>query len=566
MLLLGVLVAVLALVAAGCGGDDDAAAPEPAPAPAEPAEPAPAEPAEPAPAEPAEPAEEPAEQTLRIAIGTEPPSLDPGLATDTTSSMVVQNILDPLVTLGDDLSPQPALAESWEISPDGLTVTFNLKQDGLWTNGDPVTAHDFEFSWKRTLSPDLAADYAYQLYGIAGAAEYNGCEENCDALRDEVGVTALDDYTLEVTLTSPQAWIVQQMAHTSFYPVHQATVEEFGDKWTEPENIVTNGAFRLVEWDHDAFMAFEKNEDWREADRVALTRIEGPIIVDGTTAIQAFEAGEVDVLDEQVPVQDIPRLKETPEWQLYPALGTYYYGFNVENIPDVNQRRAMALAIDRQTIVDNVTQAGEIPATGMTPEGMPGFEAINPDSQWLPVTGDIEQAKELMTQVADPVTDVTLIVNDSPGHREIAVAIQDMWKELGISVELKVQEWAQFLEFLGPPPDASVDVFRLGWIGDYVDAFNFLELHTCESGNNYTNFCNPEYDALIEEARSTQDDAARYEIYNQLEQILFGTDGELPYAPIYWYTTTNLESTAVQDTYNINLLDQKDWTQVVVAN
>ena len=549
VLLLFALVAALALVATGCGGDDEEAAPEPPPT------------------EPAEPAEEPAaEQVLRIAIGTEPPSLDPGLATDTTSSMVVQNILDPLVTLGDDLSPQPALAESWETSADGLVVTFILKQNGIWTNGDPVTAHDFEFSWKRTLSPEVAADYAYQLYGIAGAADYNSCEENCQPLRDEVGVTALDDYTLEVVLTSPQAWIVKQMAHTSFYPVHQATVEEFGDKWTEPENIVTNGAFVLAEWNHDSFMAFERNDDWREADRVALTRIEGPIIVDGMTAVQAFEAGEVDVLDEQVPVQDVPRLKETPEWQLYPALGTYYYGFNVENITDVNQRRAMALAIDRQTIVENVTQAEEIPATGFTPQGMPGFEVINPDSEWLPVTGDIERAKELMAQVADPVTDITLIVNDSPGHREIAVAIQDMWKELGINVDLKVQEWAQFLEFLGPPPDQSVDVFRLGWIGDYVDAFNFLELWTCDSGNNNANFCNEEFDALIEEARNTQDDAGRYEIYNQLEEIMFGADGELPFAPIYWHTTTNLESTAVQDTYNINLLDQKDWTQVVIQN
>ncbi len=184
-----------------------------------------------------------ANQTFTMGWGAEPPSLDPGLATDTTSSNVLLNIMDPLVRLNDQtLEAVPNLAESWDVSSDGKTVTYHLRQDGKWTNGDPVTAGDFVYSWKRTLSPELAADYAYQLYGIVGAQEYNSCTKNCDALAAKVGVEAPDDYTLVVHLTSPQPWFIQQSSHHSFLAVNQATVEKYGDKWTEPENIVTDGA------------------------------------------------------------------------------------------------------------------------------------------------------------------------------------------------------------------------------------------------------------------------------------------------------------------------------------
>jgi oligopeptide transport system substrate-binding protein len=170
-----------------------------------------------------------------------------------------------------------------------------------------------------------------------------------------------------------------------------------------------------------------------------------------------------------------------------------------------------------------------------------------------------------MSQVQNPKTDINLLLNDAPGHREIAVAIQAAWKEIGLNVTIRQQEWAQFLEFIGPPPDKSVDVYRLGWIGDYVDAYNFLELWTCESGNNSTNFCNQRYDQLVEQARETPDDGARYEIYAQLEEILHGEEGEMPTLPIYWYTYTNLERPSIQDSFNLNLLDQVDLTQVEVT-
>jgi oligopeptide transport system substrate-binding protein len=547
-LLLAMLVASLALIAAGCGGDDDggdAAGTGTT-------------------QEEEDGGGEAADQTISVNWGTEPPSLDPGLASDTTSANIVYNIMDPLIKLDEDLNPVPNLAESFETSEDGLTVTITLRDDGAWSNGDPVTAEDFEWSWKRTISPELAADYAYQFYGIEGAQEYNGCEKkNCDALADKVGVNAVDDRTLEIKLTSPQPWFTQQLAHHSFMAVHRPTVEQFGDKWTEAANIVTNGPFLLDSWEHNANINLVKNEDWRAADEVTLTRVDGRMITDGTTAVQAFEAGEVDVTG-GLPVEEIPRLKETEDYQQYPALGTYYYGFNVKTITDVNQRRAMSLAIDRQSIIDNVAQADQLPTTGFTPKGMPGFDQINPDSPWQPPTADLEQAKTLMEQVDNPKTDINLLLNDAPGHREIAVAVQAQWKELGLNVSIKQQEWAQFLEFIGPPPDPSIDVFRLGWIGDFVDAMNFLELWTSESGNNSTNFASEEYDSVIEEARQTPDNDARYELYAQAEEILGGEDGQMPIMPIYWYTFTQLERPTVQETYNLNLLDQVDLTQVVV--
>ena len=542
VLLVAGLLGAFALAAAGCGGGDDEGAGGDGTGAA-------------------------AEQVITVAWGAEPPSLDPGRATDTTSSNVLLNIMDPLVRLNPDTNEaEAALAESWDVSEDGLTVTYHLSSDGVWSNGDPVTAADFEYSWKRTLSPELAADYAYQLYGIKGAAEYNGCEKQCDAMADKVGVTAVDDTTLEVTLTSPQPWFIQQSAHHSFLAVHQATVEQFGDKWTEPENIVTNGTFLLESWEHEQSIDLVKNPEWRGAADVALERVNGRIIVDGTTRVQAFEAGEVDALDGAgLPPDEIPRLKETPEYELYPSLGTYYYGVNIENIPDVHQRRALSLAINRREIIDQIAQADQIPATGMSPDGISGFDTINPESPWTPETADLEQAQAELDQVSGAKTDITLFFNDAPGHKEIATAVQAQWDQLGISTSLKQQEWAQYLEFLGPPPNSAVDVYRLGWIYDFPDAINGLELWTCDSGNNNTNYCDQAFDDLVEEAKATEDTAAREELYGQLEDMLFGEDGAMPILPIYWYTYPNLEKESIKESFFISPLDQIDFTTVEVA-
>ncbi|HET7572158.1 MAG TPA: peptide ABC transporter substrate-binding protein [Gaiellaceae bacterium] len=507
--------------------------------------------------------------TLTVAIGSEPPSLDPGLATDTTSSYVVMNINTPIVRLGPapDLQPEPALAQSWDVS--GSKITLHLRDDVTWTDGTPVTANDVVWSWLRTISPQLGADYAYQFYGIKGAQEYNSCKPSgsnnqCNDLRSKVGLSAPDDTTVQITLTNPQPWFMQQLSHVSFIPVNKKAVETYGDKWTAPGHIVTDGPFKLTSWKHDASLTLKKNDGWYDASSVKLNTVNLKIITDGSTALQAFNAGNVDVNDTGWPVSETARLKQTPEYHQFPALGIYYYGFNVKTVPDVNQRKAMALAIDRKTIVENITQAGQVPAPSFTPDGMPGSDTINQGSDFLKPTADMTLANQYMSKVKNPQKDITLIFNDAPGHKEIAVAIQSQWQKLGLHVTLKQQDWPQFLQFLGPPPNNSVNAFRMGWVADFPDDINFLSVLQCGSGNNYTNWCNKEFDSDLQKATAASDEDTRYSYYQKAEQILTGKNGDMPVAPIYWYTYANLQKSYVQG-YEINPMDEIDLAKVSVS-
>jgi oligopeptide transport system substrate-binding protein len=509
--------------------------------------------------------------TLRIAEGSEPPSLDPGLATDTTSAFVVSNINTPIVRLGPapDLKPQPALAKSWEIQ--GKNVTLHLRDDVKWTNGDTVTADDVVFSWLRTISPQLGADYAYQFYGIKGAQEYNGCKPSaannqCDSLKSKVGITAPDSTTVKVELTSSQPWFIQQISHTSFIPVHKATVEKFGDKWTEPANIVTDGPFKLTAWKHDASLTLTKNADWFDADRVKLDKVQLSIIPEGATAEQSFNSNNVDVNATGWPPADTARIKNEPTYQQFPSLGIYYYGFNVKKITDPNQRKAMALAIDRKAIVENITQTGQVPATAFTPDGIPGSDTINGDSTLLSADGsaDMDQAQQYMDKVQNPVKDVTLIFNNAPGHKEIATAVQSIWKKLGLNVTLKQQDWPQFLQFLGPPPNASVGAFRMGWIADFPDDINFLSVLQGGGGNNYTNWANATFDDLLKKATAEPNQEKRYDLYNQAESLISGPDGDMPVAPIYWYTFAYQVAENVHG-WNISPMSDIDLTKVSIG-
>jgi oligopeptide transport system substrate-binding protein len=506
--------------------------------------------------------------TLRVAIGSEPPSLDPGLATDTTSAYVVENINTPILYLGPapDLKPEPGLAKSWDVK--GASVTLHLRSDVKWTDGTLLTADEVVWSWLRTISPQLGADYAYQFYGIKGAQDYNSCKpsaanQQCDTLKSKVGISAPDKSTVQIELTSPQPWFIQQLSHTSFVPVSKAAVDKWGEKWTEPGHIITDGPFNLTAWKHDASLTLVKNPDWYDASRVKLDKVQLTIIAEGATAEQAFAAGNVDVNDTGWPPSDTARLKAQDTYHQFPSLGIYYYGFNVKNITDVNQRRAMALAIDRQAIVQHITQKGEVPATAVSPEGIPGAKTINAD-KFVKPTADLAEAQKYMAKVSNPVKDITLIFNNAPGHKEIATAIQSNWKKLGLNVTLKQQDWPQFLQFLGPPPNPSVSVYRNGWIADFPDDINFLSVFTCDSGNNNTNWCNKKYDDLLKQATATPDTAKRYGLYKQAESILTGPNGDMPIAPIYWYTFTDQQATNVHG-YTANPMYTIDLTKVSIG-
>ncbi|HEX6787630.1 MAG TPA: peptide ABC transporter substrate-binding protein [Gaiellaceae bacterium] len=505
---------------------------------------------------------------LTMAFGSEPPSLDPGLATDTSSAFVVSNTNTPIVTLGPapDLKPQPALAKSWTVS--GPNVTLHLRNDVKWTNGRTVTANDVVYSWLRTISPQLGADYAYQFYGIKGAQEYNSCKpsasnQQCNSLKSKVAITAPDATTVKITLTSPQPWFMQQLSHTSFIPVNKEAVTKWGVKWTQPGHDISDGPFTMTSWKHDASLTMVKNPNYWNAKAVKLNKVVLKIITDGSTAEQAFNTGEVQVNETGWPPSDTPRIKSTPAYTQFSSLGVYYYGFNVKNITDVNQRRAMALAIDRTAIVQHITQEGQVPALQLTPAGMPGASVINKD-KFLKPTADIALAKTYMSKVKNPVKNITLVFNNAPGHKEIATAVQANWKELGLNVTLKQQDWPQFLKFLGPPPDPSVDVYRNGWIADFPDDINFLSIFQCGSGNNNTNWCSKPYDNVLKQATAEPNQAKRYALYQKAEAMLTGKNGQMPIAPIYWYTFVYQVAQNVHG-WNTNPMDVIDLTKVSVS-
>ena len=502
---------------------------------------------------------------LRVAMASEPLAPDPGLTTDLVTGNIVLNLMDPLVRLNDKLEPVPALAESWETSDDGKTVTFRLRGDGRWTNGDVVTAADFEYAWKRILDPELAAGYAYQFYGVAGAADYNGCEKDCEGLRNRIGIKALDDRTIEVKLTSRQPWFLAQVAHTSFLPVHRATVEKFGRHWSEPANIVSNGPYRLTDRKHGESITLTKWEGWRAADSVKIERIAARVIMDKTTALDAFEAGEIDAClwDACIPRGDIERLQEDDSYVHAPGLATRWFAVNLKTVPDVNQRRALAFALDRTSLVENVTQAGEKPATSVTPTGMPGFEAIAQD--FLPERAALVAAGRYLDRVSVPKRKLTFAyLTSDTAPQQTAVAVQAMWQQIGIETTLRGLEFQQFLELLGPPLDASIDVALTGSVGDFADDINFLELFTCRSGNNPSGYCDRGYDRLIERARATPNEADRHELYAQAEAMLTGPKGAMPIIPAYWGTWPTMRKPGIEG-WKPNPLGIYDFAGVSVA-
>ena len=509
---------------------------------------------------------DPSNAELRIALTSDPLSLDPAHLGDPVSANVVFSLMDPLVRLNDELEPKPALAESWKMSDGDTTVTFRLRDDGRWTNGDPVTATDFEYAWKRILDPEVAAGNAYQFYGIVGAAEYNSCKRDCERLRGQVGVKALNEHTLEVRLTSPQPWFVAQAAHTPFLPVHRATVETFGREWTEPENIVTNGAYRLTRWTHEQSLTLAKWDRWRGADAVKVEQFEGRIIKDATTALAAFEAGEIDacLLSACIPPEDIERLQDGDAYVQAPGLVTRWLGFNLETVRDLDQRRALAFALDRTSLVENVTKAGERPATSVTPDGMPGFDVIAQD--FLPVEADVEGARKYLERASSPKRAVNLVYTTYfPADEKTAVAVQAMWAQIGIRTVLRGLEGKSFVALLGPTLDESVDVFMLGWVGDFGDDFNFLEGFTSTSGNNVNGYRDPGYDRLIERARTTPDEADRHQIYAQAEAMLTGPNGALPVIPAYWASFPTMRRPGIEG-WRPNLLGRHDFTKVSIAD
>lgn len=474
------------------------------------------------------------EQELSVNIKTEPPSLHPGTSTDTTSSAVLDQVFEGLTRVNQDSEVEEGMAESWDISDDELTYTFHIREDATWSNGDPVTASDFEYAWKWVLDPENAdTDYAYQLYPIKGAED---AKEN-DGSLDDVGITVEDDHTLVVELEQPTEYFLELTAFYTYYPVNEDVVSENKD-WASDagDDYVTNGPFKLVSWEHKDNIVIEKNEDYWDADTVKLETITMHMIDDENTALQMYESDDLDWIGDptdSVPLAAIPTMKDADELEISDRAGIYYYSFNTEEEPFDNEniRKAFAYSLDRTSIVENITQGEQKPATALVP---PSIFEENEEGYFE--DNDVDAAKEYLEKGldelgVDELPTIKLSYNTDEGHAAIAQAAQDIWKkELGVEVELNNEEWNVFLDSLG---EGDYQVGRMGWIADFNDAINFLEIFETVGGNNYTNWEDEEYQKLIKESRTELDTDKRREILRDAEEIFMD---HMPVAPVYFYT------------------------------
>jgi oligopeptide transport system substrate-binding protein len=489
------------------------------------------------------------EQILYVGNGTEPQDLDPNIITGVQEFHILMSLLEGLVAEDPvDLHPVPGVAESWESSPDGKIWTFHLRKNAKWSNGEPVTARDFFESYKRILSPGLASEYSYMHYIVHNAQAYN---EGKIKDFNQTGYKVLDDYTLQVTLDNSTPYFLSLLMHHSWYPVHLPTVAKYGDpytrgsKWTRPGRFVGNGSFVLTQWRVNDVVAVEKSPTYWDRDRVRLKGIRFYPIESDDTEERAFRAGQLHIT-ETLPLSKIrPYEKEHPEFlHIIPYLGTYFYRINVTKPPlnDKRVRQALAMAIDRESLVKDVTKGGQLPALSMTPPGTAGYTSRAQLSE------DISKAKKLLAEAGYPdgkgFPKVELLYNTAEAHRTIAEAIQQMWKtRLGVEVQLVNQEWKVYLD---SQRTMNYQICRFAWIADYVDPNSFLDMWLTNGGNNQTGWSNAEYDRLIAEAARTTDLKARLEVFQKAEAILLD---ELPIIPAYFYTRVHLNRPEVKGWY-----------------
>ncbi len=460
---------------------------------------------------------------LRIPISSEPPTLDWSLATDNVSFDILTNLMEGLAQYNENLEPVPAVARSWEFSPDGKTVTFYLRDDVYWTDGRPVVAGDFEYSWKRLLNPATAAEYAYFLFDVENAYEYNSGK-----IKDpeRVGVRALSPTVLEVRLKNPVVYFPSIVTFMVTFPQRRDLIERHGDRWTDPENLVTNGPFILKDWRHEYKLELAANEKFY-GDRAGVDRVTAYIVREKTTALTLYETGELDMVE--LPPVAIPHYRESPEYVSLPLLRGYYYGFNTQKPPFDNEkvRRAFAHAIDRSRL-PVILQGGEIPTASWIPKGMPGYNAN------LGAKFDPAAARRLLADAGYPegkgLPPIIAVFNSNePIHRLVAEFIQAQWKEhLNVQAEFESQEWKVFLSRLKMDPP---QIFRLGWGADFPDPDNFMNLFASTSGNNHLKWANPRYDELVAQGAAEKNPVQRRKIYDQAQTLL--TETEAPIIPLF---------------------------------
>jgi oligopeptide transport system substrate-binding protein len=488
------------------------------------------------------------EKRLILGNGSEVSTLDPQLATGQPEHMIFHAIFEGLVAPGvdDPDANAPGAASHWE-TKDYINWTFHLRPEAKWSDGTPVTAHDFVWSYERMLTPGLLAQYASMLFPLKNAEKFNKGE-----IKDfsEVGVKAKDDYTLEITLVGPMEYVLGMMKHYAWFPVPRHVIEKFGDKtdreskWTRGGNMVGNGPFRLKEWRFTHSVTVERNPYYWDAATVKLNEIVFLPIQSDATEERAFRDGQLHVTM-TMPLPQLPYYKEHRQDVFHsdPVLVVYFYRVNTTApaLKDKRVRRAMALAIDRDSLIKNVLRAGQQPAVGYTPypQSM-GYDA----PQVLKF--DVAEAKRLLAEAGYPdgkgFPKFDILINTSEGHRTIAEAIQEMWrKHLGIPVGIHNQDWQVYLE---SQRKMQYSVCRAGWVADYPDPYTFLSIWKTGDGNNETGWSSPAYDELMMKTTLEGDPVKRRGHLREAEAILLD---ELPIIPVYWYVHSYLRSPEVKN-------------------
>lgn len=539
---LSILLVLVLVVAsfAGCAQKTD----QPAPAPEKGQEEAQSN--EPAPAEsPKVP------QKLTYNLAADPETLDPQLNSTVGGSVILSNTFEGLVTFDKDLKPAPGVAESWTISDDGLVWTFKLRENAKWSDGKPVTSEDFVYAWRRAVDPEVPCDYSYMFDLVKnGTKAYNG-----EVAPEDLGVKAIDDKTLEVTLKAAASYMVEVFGFPTLFPVRKDIIEKDPEGWAfNPELAISNGPFKLASYTQNDVLTVVPNEHYWDKDRVKLDELNFVFIVEQSTALSAMEAGDLDGIDE-VPNQEIPRLQaENEDFIIAPYLGVYYYCFNLTKEPfdDVRVRKAFSKAIDRNAIVTTVTLGGQLPATGYVPSGVTfageDFREAGGDYGMDPMAAQVEEARKLLAEAGYPngegLPAITLQYNTSENHKKIAEAIQEMWnKNLNINMELVNMEARVHYPAL---EDGNFQVARAGWIGDYNHPMTFLDLLLSESGNNYTQVKNEEFDKYILEAKMASDEKKAAELMHKAEDLIMENQMVIP---IYYYTLPMMMGQHVKDWY-----------------
>ena len=485
-----------------------------------------------------------AEMVLNRGNGAEPETLDPAKSTGVTESNIQYELLEGLTTYAEDGQVIPGVAEKWEASDDGKTYTFHLR-DSKWSNGDPVTAQDFVYSWQRLVDPATASDYAPIASVITNAEKINKGEEKD---LSKLGAVAVDDKTLKVTLEKSAPYFLALIRHSSFLPVHKATIDKFGTDWTKPGNFVGNGAFTLSEWTPQSSLTVVKNANYYDAANVKLDKIVYYPTEDISEEFKRFRNNELDVTYE-VPSDQVKFIEANmkDEYEAKPYLGTYYYVVNLTREPlgkRKDLREALALGIDREAIADKVTQGSFLPGYSWVPPGVPDYPSHFLSFKDMPKEQRIAKAKELMAKAGygpDKPLKLEILYNTSENHKKIAIAIQNMWKQIGVDATLNNQEWQVYLD---TRDNKQYDVSRAAWIADYVDPVTFLDLFLSDAGvRNDAGYNNPEFDSLVKESFNISDPKERLATLAKAEEIFLN---DLPLIPILYYKTKHMVSKRVQ--------------------